>query len=427
MGVISSDGWRYDGHLGDRVLVGLTRPTGIRRAIDMSRLRANVTTTELCHPGRLSFYDLGTYYQVDGNNSSGYRESASEMSVAPTAQDYAALRDRWIANYTAGVVTVGGSGRRIETSMRLQSNSDETDGCIITAMLKSQGGASRAYNLIAAGDVWTEQVPQALRLSALAALPAGPSSAHVSSVADGIAGESRESWDAESRSRTGKDGTIVARVLDGRWTLSVTSVRQFYSFDTGDLVNYKLTEEPAFERPEATVQAVEFGVTQSTTVDVWLVPQLHQWRLDWTARYLFISIYGNFEVVEYPNTGLYLSRLPFYPVRYSMTLVGSAVQAASISSQVSRTQTYATMLVADTSRQIITPFMIMLLDARVDGQWRLYQREVRVGQLVAVLRYRYQGGPPIVRYVWRRTLDHRAFTLLDSGALNVPGEVSGII
>lgn len=408
-----------------RIRVELLRPASkARRLVEAARLRPRPEPAPNRSPARFAFYDIGTYYQLASGNVSGYRETATEMPTAPSSVERAVLRDRWLANLTA--TTVGGSGRAIENCVRLQAGSTETDGTITTLLLR-QAASTRRLDLLAATDTWTGQVPLALRQSALASLPAGPSSAHTATVAAGLAAESLESWDAQSRTRTGTDGTIVARLTDGRWTVAVESVRSFYSFDTGDETNYAVTDAPAFERSEASRPAVLFGDRQATSVDIWLVPQLHQWRLDWITRYLFISIYGSFQVVESPNTGAFMSRLPFYPVRYSMTLVGSAVQAASISSAIVRTTTYAQMIAGDVARQYVTPFSAFLLDGRVNGEWKIYQREVAVGQLVGVLDYRYQDGPPLRRYIWRRTLDARAFTLLDSGALNVPGEVTGII
>lgn len=399
-----------------RTRIELLRPPTPKRFADgLAKLLGRLEPDPRPMPARFAFHDIGTYYQVTSANVSGYRETATESPITWTGRDRAHLRDRLLANI--GTASVGGSGRRIESTVRLQSASDETDGTLTTLVL---GG--RRFDLLAATDTWCEMAPQADRLAALSTLP--PSQSITAAIA-AVEAESRESWDAESRSRTGTDGTIVAHLTDGRYRLAVESVRSFYSFDTADSVNFKSTEDPAFERPDAPAMSVAYGDSQSTSVDVWLVPQMHQWRLDWTARYLFINIFGAFEVVSIANTGAFLSRLPFYPVRYSMTLIGSAVQAASVSRALARTQTYATMILNDIRRQSISPFGVLLLDGRVNGEWRIFQREVRQGQLVGVLRYRYQGGPPIVRYVWRRTTDAREFTLLDNGSLNVPGEVTG--
>jgi hypothetical protein len=76
---------------------------------------------------------------------------------------------------------------------------------------------------------------------------------------------------------------------------------------------------------------------------------------------------------------------------------------------------------------VFTPYYAILLEARYDGRWTIYQRDIAEGQLVGVLRYRYQGGEPITRYVWRRTPLVRPLVALDAGSLNVAGEVVGAI
>jgi hypothetical protein len=119
-----------------------------------------------------------------------------------------------------------------------------------------------------------------------------------------------------------------------------------------------------------------------------------------------------------------MSRLPFYPLAYNLNLAGTATQSVTMSERIKRTTTYARMLASDLVRQVFTPYYAILLEARYDGRWTIYQRDIVEGQLVGILRFRYQGGPPIVRYVWRRTPLVRPFVALDAGVLSVPGEVT---
>lgn len=409
---------------GDRVKIVLERrKPAARRVAESIYLHVSPRPSKFRHAAEFAFYDIGTFYSVTSDNVSGYRETGTEIPVTPTAGELAGIRNEFTANLQTA--TVGGSNRLIENCYRLQSDSAETDG-LITALVLGIGETTRRYDLIAASTEWAQQVPAADRIAALDTLPSGASDQAVASARAAIVAESLESWDAYSASRTSADGTITARDLDGRYTVAIESVRSFYSFDTADLVNYKITDEPAYERPEAPVMAVEVGDTQSTRVDVFLVPQMVQTTVQWIARYLFISLFG-WGYFTYPNTGSYMSRLPFYPLAYNLNLAGTATQSVTMSERIKRTTTYARMLASDLVRQVFTPYYAILLEARYDGRWTIYQRDIAEGQLVGILRFRYQGGPPIVRYVWRRTPLVRPFVALDAGSLNVPGEVVGAI
>lgn len=409
---------------GSRVKVELVRirPKFLRPLQD-KYLHGRPVPQKWRQPARFAFYDLGTFYTVNADNSSGYRETGTEIATAWTASDAANVRNE----LTAGLVTanVGGSNRVIERCYRLQSGSTETDG-LITALVLKNGGASQRYDLISASTTWSEQVPAATRLAAIDSLPAGPSAQGIAAARAAVVAESLESWDAYSANRTGRDGTITARNLDGRYTVAVESARSFYSFDTSDFVNYKITEEPAYERAEAPTMAVEFGDMQSTSVDVWLVPQMVQTTIQWITRYLFISLF-EFGYFTWANTGSYLSRLPFYPLPYNLNFAGTATQSVTMSERIRLTNTYARMIQADIARMVFTPFFAIILEARYDGRWTIYQREIPEGQLVGVLRYRYNGGLPVTRYVWRRTRLNRPFVALDAGSLSVPGEVTGVL
>lgn len=374
-------------------------------------------------PARFAFYDLGTFYTVNTDNSSGYRETGTEIASAWTARDAASVRNELTSNLYR--TNVGGSGREIENCCRLQSGSTETDG-LITALVLKNGGASQRYDLISASPTWSEQVPAATRLAAIDSLPTGPATQGIAAARNAVVAESLESWEPYSANRTGRDGTMVCRNLDGRYTVAVESARSFYSFDTADLVNFKITDEPAYERPEAPTVAVEFGDMQSTSVDVWLVPQMVQTTIQWITRYLFISLF-DFGYFTWANTGAYLSRLPFYPLAYNLNFAGTATQSVTMSARIRRTNTYAQMIASDLARQAFTPWYLIILESRYDGRWTIYQREIPEGQLVGVLRMRYQNGPPIVRYIWRRTRLDRPFVALDAGRLDVPGEVTGAL
>lgn len=409
---------------GDRVKIVLERrKPAARRVAESIYLHTNPQPSKFRHAAEFAFYDLGTFYTVTSDNVSGYRETGTEIPVTPTASERANVRNELTANLQTA--TVGGSNRVIENCYRLQSDSTETDG-LITTLVLGAGGTARRYDLIAASNEWAQQVPAADRIAALDTLPSGASDQAVAAARAAVVAESLESWDAYSGGRTGADGTMVARDLDGRYTVAVESVRSFYSFDTSDLTNFKVTEEPAYERPEAPVMAVEVGDTQSTRVDVFLVPQMVQTTIQWITKYLFISLF-EFGYFTYVSTGSYLSRLPFYPLAYNLNFAGTATQSVTMSERIRRTATYARTIQTDINRMVFTPFFVIILEARYDGRWTIYQRDVVEGQLVGVLRFRYQGGAPITRYVWRRAPLVRPFVALDAGSLNVAGEVVGAL
>lgn len=410
---------------GSTVVVNLFRARREVTVTDaLARLHGGFRPEPKPNPARFAFYDLATFYQLNSStNESSYRETDTEIGAGWSAVDTAMLRNDMLGNVVK--VIVGGSNRPIERCYRLQANSDETDG-LITALLLKKGGTSKRLELIAASETWTEQVPAADRLAALASLPAGLGAQAVAAAQTRVANESLESWNAYSRSRTGADGTIVAHSLDGLYRVAVESARTYYSFDTSDLDAYKVTDEPAFERPEAGVPDVAFGAAESTRCDVWLVPQMVDTTIQWFARYLIISLFGG-AVFDSVNTGRYLSRLPFYPTSYNLNLAGSVTNSVAMSERIRRTATYGRMIAVDAARQFIGPLFAVILLYRHMGRWTITQREIPAGQLVGVLRYRYQAGPPLTRYVWRRTRLNRPFVQLDGGSLNIPGEVIGAI
>ena len=407
---------------GSRVRVELVRPpTVVRRIVDAARLHGRSRPAPVRHPVRIAPHDIGTYYVVDSDNSSGYRETDTEISTQWREADKAQIRNDYLANIYR--TTVGGSGRSIENTARFQGGSDETDG-LITAVTMKRDGYEKRFDFIGATQTWTEQVPAALRLAALAALPAGPSDAIVDGVAAGIGREALESWDVNSRHRTSADGTLVCSMLDGKYRLGISSARYYYPFDTADTTTYKITAEPAFERAEVPAVDTLIGDTVSTEIDLWLVPQTYQTLIQWYARFLYITLFS-FGYFIIPNTGAYLARLPYYPQQYSLTLAGSVTNAVAMSNRIRQTRTYAAMIRADLALQVFSAYFMLILVDRFNGRWTLYQKDIPAGQLCGVIRYRFQGGPPVVQYVWRRETLARPFVAVDSGQLNVPGEVTG--
>lgn len=377
------------------------------------------------HPITARVFDIGTFYSATDEVGS-YREVDTEITrPTMTRTDLAAMTKDMIE----GVVrtNVAYSGREIWSPHQLQAGTAETDG-LITGLTLSRGGeARRTVDLISASPTWVPRPSPESRIAALGVLGAA---AHTKSKLHGtLRRESFERWDTPTASRVGRDGTArFTGCLDGPYQIAASSVRSFLPFDVNDEVNFKVTEHPSPGAERVLCPDLVVGSRMTSHVDVFLAPRLFQFLLRWWAVYLFVTLF-NYGYRAFPQTGTCILRLPFYPNQYDLNSHSGGVggtNSVAVSERIRRTRTYARMINADLAMQVFSPYFMLILAFRTKGTYEIFQREIPAGALCARLHFCYNDGrEPIVRYVWRRTVDPKPFLLVDSGSLNVPGEVIG--
>jgi hypothetical protein len=393
---------------GDRVTVELAREEAARgRRPDAARLRAIASTGAVTEPARAGVYDLGTRYAYDTYPGimpvSKFTQTSLETSVLFNATHQLQLRG-YLLNFL-DTVEVAHSGRTIPNAYRFQVN-PETTGTA-TDLLYHQHGVTRRFPVAGSGKHWGEAVAVATRLAKVEAALEDPKWAparqDLLAARERLTRERDERWDTLSRTRRGKEGTAAANLTDGKWAIGLDSLRHYQPFQTWDTENFKVTAGAAFARAEVAAPTVRVGRLESTWTDVLTAPQMHQYTVAWHALYLVGTLWF-FSLTAFATLGTFLERLPFYPYAYDLSRGAfHASNATAVQYMVSQTATVARMKAFDLAVQVWSPLFFIILVARVGGRVVMAYRNIPARSLCAVLKTRYQGGEPSVRYVWRKT------------------------
>lgn len=375
-------------------------------------------------PITASVYDIGTFYSASDDVGS-YREIDTEiMRPTMTRTDLAAMTKDMIEGVMKTRAAI--SGREIWSPHQLQAGTTETDGLITNLSLSMDGAARRTVDLISSGPTWVPRPTPESKLEALGLLdaPISKLTEHLQRVKH----ETFEQWDNPTAARVGRDGTVrFTGCLEGQWDIAASSVRSFLSFDVADRETYRVTAYPSPRAPEVYCPVLSTCPTTLTHVDVFLAPRMYQFLIRWIAVYLFVTLF-NWGYRASPNTGTCMLRLPFYPTQYDLNSHSGGVggtNSVAVSERIRRTRTYARMIAQDLALQVFSPYYMLLLAYRTKGSCEIYQREIPADALCARLRFQYNDGGGIDRFVWRKTVDPKPFLLVDTVSLNVPGEVIG--
>jgi hypothetical protein len=399
----------------------ITVPTGSRVTVELHRARrrrrAGASGGELPdharavyrrYPARAGVYDLGTVYQFDHYPGlaavSKYNQIGLESDVLFRSTARARVREALLSNLTE--TTVADSGRRILSPYRFQV-SGETDTAA-TALFYHQSGRTERVALSGESESWAARIPAATQEATLTArLDSRPADAPerqtLIEARAAVRRERYEQWDAVSRPRRGREATAAAYLTDGLWEQGFDSYRIYQPFTSWDRVNFKITAEPSFAAADVEPIKVEVGPYGSSWTDVLVAPQMHQWTLQYYARYAVGTLFFT-ALVAWPTTGTFLERLPFYPFPYDEAgalVLGRNERALSF--MAARSRPYAQMLAFDRAVEVYSPYFFVILIDRVGGRIALNWRNIAAGTLAAVIRTRAGDAVAGTRYVWRRT------------------------
>ncbi len=375
-------------------------------------------------PPRVAYYLLQTRYQE--NLAGGvvqYTQPLIEGSIAQNRNDMAVRREIFLDNLGDGYVTHFNSGRQFPSPARIGAGTTETDG-LVAASLWHDRGVVRRRELIALTPEWSRRVDRETRLTDLdahvARLPSDSPSIPTLGVARGaIDAERLEAWDAPSRRYyVGYEGTHAPALQTGAYDLGFDSLRSLQSWQSWDTANFKVTKEPFFLAPEASLPRAAVGPGHSSAFEIYCGPQVFEYLVRWQTLYIIGTIWF-YALVAIPQIGVFADALPVLPVPYRLAGAGQhGNNADAVSRLVEQTRTYHRMIQQDEAFQTFTAIFFIILVGRIAGATEIINLNQPLGTLCAVVKSRPGYGGNVTRYVWRRTTLVRPNTVVDILPLN---------
>lgn len=405
------------------------KPDGKRRALLAIPTGGGDEPTEAQEPHgvfTMVVYDLGTRYATrtdptgdpDGfYTTPQYLEISMEERINAPAEDRVAIMSVLVdARRRVAVIR---SGRDAWTTWALPGASTETDAMAVRVTLRHvETHAERPYELQGDTESWRrartadERVEEYEERVASATDPA--EAERLRTVLERARQHSFEGWYPQIAGRVGRDGTLTARLSPGSYTAAFESAANLYNpCDPADEENYATKVLPGSATEDTGAPRFPVGVRQSSHVEYWAVPAVHEITVSWWAHYAWGTLFsgGDFFI---PQVRRWRQRLPVFPYAFGLGGGGqSATNDVAVSEQLERSVNYREMIAADRFLETFSPFFFVILIERIEGQYLWGFGDYLAGTLAGI--YRVDA---VDYFVYRTTTEFRSAVAFAAGTVS---------